>query len=60
MVSPCGPSGWRKAAGAAPFGKGDEPSYEITAQELGALLSGIALSVARGRKRYQRKCTEAA
>src|SRR3984957_1859114 len=37
------------------FGKGDEPSYEITAQELGALLSGIDLSVARRQKRYQRK-----
>ena len=45
---------------AVPFGKGDEPSYEITAQELGALLSGIDLSVARRRKRYQRKYTEAA
>ena len=49
-----------EGAYAVPFGKGDEPRYEITAQELGALLSGIDLSVARRRKRYQRKCTEAA
>src|ERR1700720_4509638 len=35
----------------------EEGSYEITAQELGALLSGIDLSVARRQKRYQRKCT---
>jgi transposase len=33
---------------------------EITAQELGALLSGIDLSIAKRRKRYQRKHTEAA
>jgi transposase len=45
---------------AVPFSKGDEPSYEITAQELGALLSGIDLSVAKRRKRYRRKGTKAA
>ena len=33
---------------------------EITAQELGALLSGIDLSQAQRRKRYQRKSVEAA
>ena len=43
-----------------PFGEGDEPRREITAQELGALLSGIDLSIAKRRKRYQRKSTEAA
>jgi transposase len=38
----------------------EEPRREITAQELGALLSGIDLSVAKRRKRYQRKSAEAA
>ena len=37
-----------------------EARREITAQELGAILSGIDLSVARRRKRYQRKHAEAA
>ncbi len=45
---------------AMPFGKADEARYEITAQELGALLSGIDLSVAKRRKRYRRKSVEAA
>jgi transposase len=46
---------------AMPFGEdGAAPRREITAQELGALLSGIDLSVARRRKRYQRKHTETA
>ena len=45
---------------AMPFGRDDEPRYEITAQELGALLSGIDLSVAKRRKRYRRKSAEAA
>lgn len=45
---------------AMPFSKADEPRCEITAQELGALLSGIDLSVAERRKRYQRKCSETA
>lgn len=45
---------------AMPFGKDGKPRSEITAQELGALLSGIDLSVAKRRKRYQRKCAEAA
>ena len=45
---------------AMPFTEGDQPRREITAQELGALLSGIDLSVARRRKRYQRKSAEAA
>ena len=45
---------------AMPFESGDEPRREITAQELGALLSGIDLSAAKRRKRYQRKCVEAA
>jgi transposase len=41
-----------------PFGDG-ERRREITAQELGALLSGIDLSQAKRRKRYQRKGPEA-
>lgn len=45
---------------AMPFGRDDEPRLEITAQELGALLSGIDLSVAKRRKRYQRKSPQAA
>ena len=45
---------------AMPFGEQDELRREITAQELGALLSGIDLSVAKRRKRYQRKSVEAA
>ena len=45
---------------AMPFGEQNEPRCEITAQELGALLSGIDLSVAKRRKRYCRKSTEAA
>jgi transposase len=39
---------------AVPFGDSTERRREITAQELGALLSGIDLSTARRRKRYQR------
>ena len=49
---------------AMPFGapdlSQDEHRREITAQELGALLSGIDLSVAQRRKRYRRKSVEAA
>jgi hypothetical protein len=38
-----------------PFGDGAaERRREITAQELGALLSGIDLSTAKRRKRYRR------
>jgi transposase len=44
---------------AMPFGEEQERRREITAQELGALLSGIDLSQAKRRKRYQRKGTEA-
>ena len=44
---------------AMPFGGEGEHRREITAQELGALLSGIDLSVAKRRKRYQRKNAEA-
>jgi transposase len=44
---------------AMPFGGEDEQRREITAQELGALLSGIDLSVAKRRKRYRRKGTDA-
>ena len=43
-----------------PFGAEDEARREITAQELGALLSGIDLSTAKRRKRYRRKSVEAA
>jgi transposase len=40
---------------AVPFGEADaERRREITAQELGALLSGIDLSTATRRKRYRR------
>jgi transposase len=40
---------------AIPFGDGsDERRREITAQELGALLSGIDLTQATRRKRYRR------
>jgi len=40
---------------AVPFGDGaQEHRREITVQELGALLSGIDLSQAKRRKRYQR------
>ena len=45
---------------AMPFDEEDEAQREITAQELGALLSGIDLSQAKRRKRYQRKSVEAA
>jgi transposase len=45
---------------AMPFGSDDQPRREITAQELGALLSGIDLRVAKRRKRYERKSAEAA
>ena len=45
---------------AMPFGKGDEKRTEITAQELSALLSGIDLSQAQRRKRYERKRASAA
>lgn len=40
---------------AMPFEDSGEQRREITAQELGALLSGIDLSQAKRRKRYQRK-----
>lgn len=45
---------------AMPFDPGSEVRSEISAQELGALLSGIDLSQAKRRKRYQRKSAEAA
>jgi hypothetical protein len=44
---------------AMPFGEEPERRREITAQELGALLSGIDRSRAKRRKRYHRKGTEA-
>ena len=40
---------------AVPFDDGTEHRREITAQELGALLSGIDLSTAKRRKRYRRE-----
>ena len=43
---------------AMPFGDEQERPREITAQELGALLSGIDLGQAKRRKRYRRKSTE--
>jgi transposase len=45
---------------AMPFDESGERRREITIQELGALLSGIDLSQAKRRKRYQRKSMEAA
>jgi transposase len=45
---------------AMPFPEAGEVRREITAQELGALLSGIDLSQAQRRKRYRRKAIEAA
>jgi transposase len=45
---------------AMPFSEAGEARREITAQELGALLSGIDLSQAQRRKRYRRKAVEAA
>ena len=45
---------------AMPFAEADELRREITAQELGALLSGIDLSTAKRRKRYRRGSAEAA
>jgi transposase len=48
---------------AMPFGDSDvtegEKRHEITAAELGALLSGIDLSHAKRRKRYVRQVSEA-
>lgn len=43
---------------AMPFSEG-ESRREITAQELGAILSGIDLSEAARRRRYQRRSIEA-
>jgi len=40
---------------ALPFADGGERRREISAAELGALLSGIDLSQAKRRKRYQRQ-----
>jgi transposase len=45
---------------AMPFSESKPARREITAQELGALLSGIDLRQAQRRKRYQRNSTEAA
>src|SRR5262249_61918090 len=39
---------------AMPFSESEEARREITAQELGALFSGIDLSLAKRRKRYHR------
>ena len=44
---------------AMPFQGNNETRREISAQELGALLSGIDLSQAKRRKRYRRKNSEA-
>jgi len=45
---------------AIPFSEDGEGRWEMSAQELGALLSGIDLSQAKRRKRYQRKASKAA
>jgi transposase len=45
---------------AMPFDGSGERRKEITAQELSALLSGIDLSQAKRRKRYERKSANAA
>ena len=47
-----------EGAYAMPFQDNGELRREITAQELGALLSGIDLSQAKRRKRYQRKIAD--
>jgi transposase len=44
---------------AMPFSEFNESRCEISAQELGALLSGIDLSQAKRRPRYQLKSREA-
>lgn len=43
-----------------PLGDAPEKRREITAAELGAILSGIDLSNAKRRKRYQRSISAAA
>ena len=43
-----------KGTYAVPFGEAAERRREITAQELGALLSGIDLAQAERRRRYRR------
>ena len=45
---------------AMPFGDAAEKRREITAAELGAILSGIDLSDAKRQKRYQRNISAAA
>ena len=45
---------------AMPFGKASGQHCELTAQELSALLSGIDLSQAKRRQRYERKSSNAA
>jgi transposase len=45
---------------AMPFSEVQESRCEISAQELGALLSGIDLSQAKRRKRYHRNLSDAA
>ena len=45
---------------AMPFSEAGEVRREITAQELGALLSGIDLGQAKRRRRYRHKAVEAA
>jgi len=45
---------------AMPFGEPSEKRREITAAELGAILSGIDLSAAKRRKRYRRGIAAAA
>jgi transposase len=45
---------------AMPFSESGEVRREITAQELGALLSGIDLSQAKRRKRYRHNASEGA
>jgi hypothetical protein len=43
-----------------PFGDTAEKRREVTAAELGAILSGIDLSDSKRRKRYQRNISAAA
>jgi len=45
---------------AMPFGNTAERRREITAAELGAILSGIDLTAAKRRKRYRRSIAGAA
>lgn len=58
MASRCGPKRLEEGTYAMSFSESGEVRREITAQELGALLSGIDLSQAKRRKRNRRKAQQ--